>query len=61
MQQRYGKWKAAEKQVIDELEKYGAEGLELFGYFEDGDADHIKSIKILRVHVICTEENKSSS
>ena len=44
VQQRYGKWKAAQKQVIDELEKYGAEGLELFGYFEDGDADHIKEM-----------------
>ena len=44
VQQRYGKWKSAKKAVIDQLEKYGAEGLELFGYFEDGDSAHVKEM-----------------
>lgn len=39
---RYGKWKKSKKEVIDELERYGAEGLELFGYFDDGDSEHIQ-------------------
>ena len=44
VQQRYGKWKLASKRVVNELEKYGAEGLELFGYFEDGLSEHIKEM-----------------